>query len=82
MDPDANLREQRAIAVDVMAIWDNSDAETCGFTEEQQGELTEHAIRLAELVQALDQWISRGGFLPQPWQNLRDGITIPRPVKP
>lgn len=25
---------------------------------------------LAELVRELDQWLSRGGFLPRPWRML------------
>jgi hypothetical protein len=24
--------------------------------------------RLAELVGALDEWLSKGGFLPEPWR--------------
>jgi hypothetical protein len=27
------------------------------------------ADRLAELISALDEWITGGGFLPTPWQH-------------
>jgi hypothetical protein len=27
------------------------------------------AVRLAELVEALHEWIASGGFLPKPWQQ-------------
>jgi len=27
--------------------------------------------RLADLTAALDEWISRGGFLPAAWENAR-----------
>jgi hypothetical protein len=30
------------------------------------------AAYLAELVQALDEWISKGGFLPRPWAQAQD----------
>jgi len=29
------------------------------------------AVELAELVQSLDEWISRGGFLPKEWAGAR-----------
>ena len=56
MDPDANLEEQRRI---VARMLDN---------EENEDYLTD-AQRLAELVQALDEWIVRGGFLPEEWRK-------------
>jgi len=52
MDPNANLTEQRQIAKAILA---DPDAHTYG------------AVRLAELVEALDEWIGRGGFLPTEW---------------
>jgi len=30
------------------------------------------ALRLAELVEGLDNWLSRGGFLPDKWERARD----------
>jgi hypothetical protein len=54
MDPDANLVEQRRLSQDI--IYDELLDET-------------KANRLAELVQALDEWIKGGGFLPKAWQK-------------
>ena len=53
MDPDANLLEQRQI-VQRMLSADEVD--------------TADALRLAELVDALDLWLSRGGFRPRRWR--------------
>jgi len=57
MDPDANLKEQLLLAQKANKL---------------DGELTdEDAIRLAELVLALDEWIRNGGFLPKLWRTKR-----------
>lgn len=56
MDPDENLKEQKELAEQI--IGDRS------FTVDAVD-----AHRLAELVLALDEWVSKGGFLPQAWQN-------------
>lgn len=53
MDPDENLKEQRRIAKSVLDCEGDCDS----------GDL----VRLCELVQALDEWISKGGFLPKRW---------------
>ncbi len=71
MDPDANLEEQREVTADIMKIRDAADPYTGEFTEDQELELVTHAERLAELAQALDEWISKGGFLPKPWKASR-----------
>lgn len=54
MDPDACLKEMRALAGAILVgdVAENQPHESC---------------RLAELVEALDGWLSRGGFLPAPW---------------
>jgi hypothetical protein len=38
------------------------------FTEEQRVDMVSKAMRLAELIEALDQWITGGGFLPERWR--------------
>lgn len=53
MDPDANLKEQREIAA--------------RLASNEVFMRVEAANRLAELVLALDEWISKGGFLPKDW---------------
>lgn len=52
-DPDANLAEQRLL---VARILDEDDYVDSG-----------DAVRLAELVQSLNEWIENGGFLPKTW---------------
>lgn len=56
MDPDANLAEQRRLAKEL------SEAASDEWTRGRAG-------RLAELVQALDEWICKGGFLPKDWRE-------------
>jgi len=57
MDPTANLIEQRRIVARIL-----------DWRRDPNGL---DAIRLAELVEALDTWIKSGGALPQQWQQVR-----------
>lgn len=77
MDPDANLQEQRALATRIGARSDG------GMHDGRTGDLRHDvdqmhdALRLAELVLALDEWIAGGGFLPATWrvgQDRADGL--------
>jgi hypothetical protein len=72
MDPNANLREQRELAKEILHIQDNCSA-FGEFTYNQEQDLIQHAQRLAELVEALDGWIKKGGFLPDNWQVAQKG---------
>lgn len=54
MDPNANLAEQRAI----IARWYKKPCVSKA-----------DADRLAELVEALDGWLSSGGALPRTWER-------------
>lgn len=56
MDPETNLAEQLDIANDIA----NCEADDCA-------ECAHDATRLAELVIALDGWLSKGGFKPRSW---------------
>lgn len=58
MDPDANLAEQRRLAA---ALRDEARTRS-------HDDLARKAQRLAELVEALDGWMSRGGFAPRAWR--------------
>jgi hypothetical protein len=55
MDPDANLAEMRDLSTRILG--DTTDTIN-----------SDEAIRLAELVQALDGWLSGGGFPPKAWR--------------
>ena len=68
MDPNANLREQREICREILKIQDDCNADGT-YTHGQEERLAELATRLAELVQALDEWIIAGGFLPKAWNR-------------
>ena len=52
MDPNANLAEQRRL----LRKFRSRNRLTSG-----------EATRLAELVDALDEWLSGGGFMPEAW---------------
>lgn len=56
MDPDANLEELRRLAAECLANADTRDP---------------NAVRMAELIEALDGWCKGGGSLPRDWQKHR-----------
>ena len=62
MDPTANLKEQREIFKRILAGGEFADQE-----------FLDDAVRLAELVEALDDWIMACGFLPGQWTKARRG---------
>jgi hypothetical protein len=64
MDPNANLAELRRLVARFMQAWDEADEETGAVTID-----TDDALRMAELVEALDGWLSKGGFLPAAWSR-------------
>jgi hypothetical protein len=56
MDPNANLREQLNIASHILNSKEHQNYGT---------------VRLAELVAALDEWLSRDGVLPDRWERTK-----------
>uniref|UniRef100_A0A6H2A3L2 Uncharacterized protein n=1 Tax=viral metagenome TaxID=1070528 RepID=A0A6H2A3L2_9ZZZZ len=59
MDPNANLKE-----ILELAKWIKEEGDSV------QG----YARGLAELILALNEWITKGGFLPSRWQKPVDAI--------
>lgn len=57
MDPTANLREQLELAKELMDQLLSDEV------------FEDKAGRLAELVETLNDWIERGGFLPEQWTS-------------
>lgn len=57
MDPDATLTELMDFAADVLAATDTDDG-PADWTD---------TVRVAELLQSLDGWLTTGGFLPRRW---------------
>lgn len=60
MDPNETLRQIRDLVDHIRQL---SDTET----EDVDTVLALNGVALASYVRALDEWLSRGGFLPQPW---------------
>lgn len=56
MDPNSCLTHMRAMANDILLTLDAEKVPTTDDVEE-----------LAEMIQNLDEWIRRGGFLPDDW---------------
>lgn len=59
MDPVANLKEQLKLAEKIQARASNEDRDTDDLLK-----IEEWAVRLSELVQAMDEWRKNGGFDP------------------
>lgn len=59
MDPNANLAEQRRLVARISS------------TKQGLGADAIDALRLVELVDALDSWIMNGGALPRAWKESR-----------
>ena len=62
MDPDTNLLEQRSIARRIKHLIDSEAVYS-------QEDMIEDLDRLAELIDALDGWLSKGGYLPERWKR-------------
>lgn len=60
MDPNANLKEQLDLTKRILEADPDS-----------HGVIHDDAARLAELVEALHEWLVGGGFLPADWHNGR-----------
>lgn len=73
MDPNATLSQLRRV---VARIHDNDatprDPETAAMLQD--------ADLLATLFDSLDEWISRGGFLPQEWSSDRVAKAVAKKV--
>lgn len=66
MDPDAALQNMRTAIKDFDSAkdkWEDSE------TRDEFRIL--HAIALIDAVEALDDWLSKGGFLPKDWTKGR-----------
>lgn len=61
MDPNANLEEQRRLVAWLTSAADCLDVDDAEFEAK--------AMRLAELVEALDIWLCRGAFAPSAWKR-------------
>ena len=56
MDPNATLKEIRALM----------DSMVC----RERGDIAQRdTLHLVDLVTALDEWLTKGGFSPEPWKK-------------
>ena len=56
MDPNETLRCLRALSKQIIK-------------ENENEEMPDNGMHMANIFQALDEWIVKGGFLPQDWQK-------------
>lgn len=66
MDPNATLTEIRQLYAEMQLLEDAPDDPPTD--EARYARHAELSARLRELIEALDQWIMRGGFLPAAWR--------------
>lgn len=68
MDPNATLDQIRALVANLGS----------------EDQITLEAQQLAEHFQAMDQWLTAGGFLPGDWQNAGNarGTILGMPIEP
>lgn len=65
MDPNENLRRQRDLAAEIVRLNINPDYSK----RARDARVLEAADELADLVLALDAWLTTGGFLPRAWER-------------
>jgi hypothetical protein len=63
MDPEANIHDQVVTAQNIARTWDDCNADGT-LTPSQALYAAEQANKLAELVIALHDWRTKGGFDP------------------
>lgn len=61
MDPNATLEAMRSLADDIQ--------EEAGKVDANAELLASYAISLAEYTKAMDEWLTKQGFLPQRWSR-------------
>ena len=67
MDPNETLRKIREAARDVRLALDSYANDTDPLT--RAFALAASSDSLADATEALDEWLSKGGFLPSAWQR-------------
>lgn len=66
MDPNANLEEQLYLSSQMKKILDGVKHDGV-MNADERADLISKGLRLTELIEALDHWITGGGFLPSRW---------------
>ena len=71
MDPEAALREIRTAVAALKERFDASDQDFEHMDPDELVTIAEDTNELLDLIDGLDQWMSRGGFLPTSWAQER-----------
>jgi hypothetical protein len=71
MDPNTNLTTQLEKARAILRAADTCADVNGNLTHAEAEHMANLAVELAEHVEALNQWITRGGFYPLAWENGR-----------
>lgn len=64
MDPNANWKETVSLAHSIQEKADNYDE-----AQMKKYQIVDDALRLAELVIALEEWLAKGGFPPKAFEK-------------
>jgi len=88
MDPNETLRQIRTAVMAALALADDYEKDPDPATAEDAEDYLNQLDELAQLVNSLDEWLSRGGFLPAAWaetastlcQASIDGFHCSRPI--
>lgn len=81
MDPDEALREIRSI---IAEHEEAQDSEELGDDDDNEDNTAHESIdvpRLIDLIDGLDSWMMKGGFLPKSWADARDQSKDSRETK-
>lgn len=66
MDPESNILEQLTVAEQILTAND-AVRDDGKLTREEAEDMAGLAVQLAELVEALNGWLMRGGYFPGTW---------------
>ena len=70
MDPEITLHELRELVAEAEQVQHLVATELAWTAEQaQQAKLAHLAVSLAEKFDALDTWLSKGGFAPAAWRG-------------
>lgn len=78
MDPDENLKQILRLSESIATVGDARCIEPYGVKDEVLAHEEEEAEELAEYVRNLDDWITKGGFLPKRWAKTCNGGLLSR----
>lgn len=81
MDPNANLNELLSLAEQIADAQDEDDGEQDDSTFPDGFDRSD-LYRFAELVQALDEWLTKGGFKPDRWTNKKESSKAGVEIEP